>query len=106
MIGSVKIASVVMILATATSAFAVTATTSAAWAEVYCTGPGVPVGCVVRPAAVVRPGVGAPGVGAPGVGVAPGVGAGAPGAGVTRGPGVGADGDINRGGPVNRGGRR
>ncbi len=61
---------------------------------IYCTGPGVPAGCVVRPvpsAAAVyctRPGypVGCVDRGAPGVGVAPGV------------PG-------NRGGPVNRVGR-
>jgi len=46
-------------------------------ARVYCTAPGVPVGCVARPAAVVTPGVGAPGVG-----VRPGVGVGAPGVGV------------------------
>jgi hypothetical protein len=117
-------------------------------AQVYCTGPGFPVGCVVRPldrgapgvgvlpgAGVgapgvgVAPGVGAPGVGAPGVGARPGVGApgagaagvgarpgagaGAPGAGMTRnggpadGPGDGpAGGDMNRGGPENRAGRR
>lgn len=110
------------------------------WAVVYCTGPGLPVGCVVRPvdrgapgvgvlpgAGVgapgvgVAPGVGAPGVGAAGVGVAPGVGApgagaagvgvrpgagaGAPGAGMTRGDGP-ADGQVNRGGPENRAGRR
>jgi hypothetical protein len=64
-------------------------------AVVYCTSPGLPVGCVGRP------GVGA---GAPGVGVAPGVGAGAPGVGVrpAAGPGVGP----NAGGPVNRPGRR
>lgn len=62
-----------------------------AQAVIYCTGPGVPVGCVVRPAAparviyCTRPGypVGCVDRGAPGVGVAPGV------------PG-------NRGGPVNR----
>ncbi len=42
----------------------------------------------------------APGVGAPGVGVAPGVGAGA------RGPGVRPGTPMNRGGPVNRAGRR
>jgi len=42
-------------------------------------------------------GAGAPGAGAPGVGVTPGVGAGA--------PGVGAQ-PANRGGPVNRVGRR
>jgi len=62
-------------------------------AAVYCNGPGVPVGCVVRPLDRGAPGVGvAPraGVGAPGVGVAPGVGAGAPGVGVA--PGVGAPG--------------
>jgi hypothetical protein len=71
-------------------------------AQVYCNGPGVPAGCVVRPAEVVRPGVGAPGIG-----VAPGVGAGAPGVGVAPGAGVGAnDNDPNRGGPVNRPGRR
>lgn len=91
---------------------------------VYCTAPGVPVGCVVRPVDRGAPGVGvlpgpgvgapgvgvvpgvgvgAPGVGAPGVGVVPGVGAGAPGVGVA--PGVGA-GDVNRGGPVDRAGRR
>jgi hypothetical protein len=70
-------------------------------AVVYCTRPGVPAGCVVRP----RPAVGAPGVGvaprpvaAPGgVGGAPGVGAGAPGVGVA---------PANRGGPVNRAGVR
>jgi hypothetical protein len=79
-------------------------------AQVYCTSPGVPVGCVVRPVDAVTPGVGAPGVGvrpgvgagAPGVGVTPGVGAGAPGAGVA----PDADRGINRGGPVDRPGRR
>lgn len=50
------------------------------------------------------------GAGAPGVGVTPGVGVGAPGAGAARGvgagaPGVGAE-PANRGGPVNRAGRR
>jgi hypothetical protein len=103
---------------------------STAQAEVYCNGLGRPVGCVVRPTAeVVHPGVGAPGVGvapgvgagaagvgvtpgagvgADGVGVRPGVGAGAAGVGVTPGVGVGVDdrGDVNRGGPVNRAGRR
>ena len=89
-------------------------------AVVYCKEVGIPKGCVVRPAA--------PGVGAPGVGVAPGVGAGAPGVGVTPGVGVGAPGagapglgaapgvgagapgvgtePGNRGGPVDRPGRR
>jgi hypothetical protein len=59
-------------------------------AVVYCRSVGVPVGCVARPVArAVTPGVGAPGVGvgAPGVGVRPGT-------------------PANRGGPVNRVGRR
>jgi hypothetical protein len=75
---------------------------------------GVPKGCVARPAAA------APGVGAPGVGVKPGVGVGAPGVGVVD-PGInqpGAAGNVgagapgvgvepgNRGGPVDRPGRR
>ena len=72
----------------------------AAQAAPYCTGPGVPVGCVARPA--VR--AATPGVGAPGVGVTPGVGAGAPGAGVRPAAGLGAG--PNAGGPVNRAGRR
>ncbi|MEI6359174.1 MAG: hypothetical protein WCO50_02470 [Synechococcus sp. ELA619] len=72
-------------------------------AAVVCTGPGVPVGCVVgRPRAVASPGVGAPGVpaaGAPGYG-APGV----PAAGA---PGYGAAGQgANVNGGVNRAGRR
>jgi hypothetical protein len=95
-------------------------------ARVVCTGPGVPVGCVVAPLDRGAPGVGVlpgPGVGAPGVGVAPGVGArgvGAPGVGVLPGAGVGAPGPgvapgvgaagpgagPNRGGPVNRPGVR
>jgi len=73
-------------------------------ARVYCTAPGVPVGCVARPAAAVTPGVGAPGAG-----VRPGVGVGAPGVGVRPGVGVGAPGvgdPVNRGGPVNRRGVR
>ena len=100
-------------------------------ARVVCTGPGIPVGCVVAPLDRGAPGVGilpGPGVGAPGVGVAPGVGArgvgapgvGAPGVGVLPGAGVGAPGPgvapgvgaagpgagPNRGGPVNRPGVR
>ncbi len=89
-------------------------------AQVYCRAEGVPHGCVWAPRGAGAPGVGvlpgagagAPGVGvapgagvgAPGVGVAPGVGAGAPGVGVA--PGHPVDGDVNRGGPVNRAGRR
>ena len=87
-------------------------------AVVYCTDVGVPKGCVVRPVPAATPGVGAPGVGvrpgvgvgAPGVGVTPGVGVGARGVGVTPGVGVGAPGvgvePANRGGPVDRAGRR
>lgn len=69
--------------------------TSPAQAVVYCKTVGVPKGCVARPtAAVVAPGapvaraaVATPGVGAPGVGVRAGT-------------------PMNRGGPVNRVGRR
>ena len=56
---------------------------------------------------VGAPGVGATpgvGVGAPGVGATPGVGVGAPGVGAT--PGVGVGTPANKGGPVNRVGRR
>lgn len=85
-------------------------------AEVYCRAVGIPKGCVARPGPDAgAPGVGvAPGVGAgaPGVGVAPGAGAGAAGVGVTPGAGAGAPGvgvapePLNRGGPVDRPGRR
>ena len=84
-------------------------------AIVYCQYVGVPAGCVVRHGVVlapaphvvaphaVAPHAVAPHAGAPGVGVAPGVGA--PGVGVA--PGVGAPGTpANRGGPVDRVGRR
>lgn len=88
---------------------AAVAAATPAQAVVYCTHVGVPVGCAVRPGAVLAPApvvvapvVAAPGVGAPGVGVAPGVGAGAPGVGVA--PGVNTP--ANQGGPVNRAGRR
>ena len=64
-----------------------------AGAVVYCKYIGVPKGCVARAGVVL--------VAAPGVGVgAPGVGVGAPGVGVR--PGT----PMNRGGPVNRVGRR
>jgi hypothetical protein len=57
-------------------------------AVVYCKTVGVPKGCVARPVApVARRAVVTPGVGAPGVGVRPGT-------------------PMNRGGPVNRIGRR
>jgi hypothetical protein len=67
---------------------------SAQAAVVYCKTVGVPKGCVARPTPVVRAAVVTPvvgvarvGVGAPGVGVRPGT-------------------PMNRGGPVNRVGRR
>lgn len=57
-------------------------------AVVYCKTVGVPKGCVARPVApVARRAVVTPGVGAPGVGIRPGT-------------------PMNRGGPVNRVGRR
>jgi len=56
-------------------------------AVVYCNTVGVPTGCVARPIAPVAGAVATPGVGAPGVGVRPGT-------------------PANRGGPVNRVGRR
>lgn len=57
-------------------------------AVVYCKTVGVPKGCIARPVApVARRAVVTPGVGAPGVGVRPGT-------------------PMNRGGPVNRVGRR
>jgi hypothetical protein len=58
-----------------------------AQAVVYCKTVGVPKGCVARPVAPVARAVATPGVGAPGVGVRPGT-------------------PMNRGGPVNRVGRR
>ena len=66
--------------------------TEEARAVVYCQYVNYPGGCVVRPGVVLRPrpvarAVVTPGVGAPGVGVRPGT-------------------PMNRGGPVNRVGRR
>ena len=68
------------------------ASTEKAAAVVYCTYVSYPAGCVVRPGVVLRPrpvarAVATPGVGAPGVGVRAGT-------------------PTNRGGPVNRAGRR
>ena len=70
----------------------VAASTEEASAVVYCQYVNYPVGCAVRPGVVLRPrpvarAVVTPGVGAPGVGVRPGT-------------------PLNRGGPVNRAGRR
>jgi hypothetical protein len=71
---------------------------SAEAAVVYCKTVGVPKGCVVRPtAAVVAAPVAAAAVVTPGVA---GVGVGAPGVGVRAGT------PMNRGGPVDRVGRR
>ena len=109
--------------------FSIACVSQFAHAVVYCTGPGVPVGCVVRP--LMAPGLGAPGVGvgAPGAGVVdpginqpgavgnlgvprPSLGVGAPGAGAVD-PGInqpGAAGNVggaaNLGGPANRPGLR
>ena len=67
---------------------AVSMTAESANAVVYCRTVGVPKGCVARPVApVARRAVMTPGVGAAGVGVRPGT-------------------PMNRGGPVNRVGRR
>jgi hypothetical protein len=69
---------------------ALTASFAVAWpanAVVYCKTVGVPKGCVARPVAPVARAVATPGVGAPGVGIRPGT-------------------PMNRGGPVNRVGRR
>jgi hypothetical protein len=64
------------------------ALTEPANAVVYCKTVGIPKGCVARPVApVARRAVVTPGVGAAGVGVSPGT-------------------PMNRGGPVNRVGRR
>ena len=78
---------------TAVASFALGAGSAQA-AVVYCKTVGVPKGCVARPTPVVRAAVVTPvvgvarvGVGAPGVGVRPGT-------------------PMNRGGPVNRVGRR
>jgi hypothetical protein len=69
----------------------VAADTKPAGAVVYCTYVGYPTGCVARPGVVLRTRpvarVATPGVGAAGVGVRPGT-------------------PMNRGGPVNRVGRR
>jgi hypothetical protein len=70
----------------------VAASTEEASAVVYCQYVSYPVGCTVRPGVVLRPrpvarAVAIPGVGAPGVGVRAGT-------------------PMNRGGPVNRAGRR
>jgi len=88
----------------AVASFALGSVGSAQAAVVYCKTAGVPQGCVVRPtpvatAAVVTPAVGVARVGVTRVGVAR-VGVGVGGVGVR--PGT----PLNRGGPVNRVGRR
>jgi hypothetical protein len=77
-------------------AFAPGSVGSAQAAVVYCKTAGVPQGCVVRPAPVAAAAVVTPAVGVGRVGV--GVGA--------RGVGVRPGTPMNRGGPVNRVGRR
>jgi len=66
-----------------------TANPHSAAAVVYCKYIGVPKGCVARPGVVLKPApvVATPGAGASGVGIRPGT-------------------PMNRGGPVNRVGRR
>jgi hypothetical protein len=78
----------------ALAVFAVGGVGSAQAAVVYCKTVGVPKGCVARPTPVAAAAVATPAVG---VGA---VGAGAPGVGVRAGT------PMNRGGPVNRVGRR
>ncbi|OSI60466.1 hypothetical protein BSZ21_38425 [Bradyrhizobium canariense] len=70
----------------------VTASSERASAVVYCQYISYPAGCIVRPGVVLRPrpvarAVVTPGIGAAGVGVRPGI-------------------PMNRGGPINRVGRR
>lgn len=74
------------------ASFALGGAGSAEAAVVYCKTVGVPKGCVARPAPVAAAAVATPGVA--------GVGVGAPGVGVRAGT------PMNRGGPVNRVGRR
>ena len=71
----------------AVASFALGGVGSAQAAVVYCKTVGVPKGCVVRPAPVAVVAAPVVGVGAPGVGVRAGT-------------------PMNRGGPVNRVGRR
>ena len=85
MVRTVGLSSAGLVLAALITLIGVSMSAGPANAVVYCKTVGVPKGCVARPvagAAVVTPGVGAPGVG---------VRAGTP---------------ANRGGPVNRAGRR
>src|SRR4029079_19089424 len=83
----------------AVASFALGSVGSAQAAVVYCKTAGVPQGCVVRPTPVAAAAVVTPAVGFSRVGVAGG-GVGARGVGVR--PGT----PMNRGGPVNRVGRR
>ena len=83
----------------AVASFAPGGATSAQAAVVYCKTVGVPKGCVARPTPVAAAAVVTPAVGVARVGVAR-VGVGAPGVGVRAGT------PMNRGGPVNRVGRR
>lgn len=81
-----------LIALSALAAGFVVTSTGEVGAVVYCQYVNYPAGCIVRPGVVLRPrpvarAVATPGVGAPGVGVRPGT-------------------PMNRGGPVNRVGRR
>ncbi|WP_291852091.1 hypothetical protein [Bradyrhizobium sp.] len=79
---------------TVVASFATGGIGSAEAAVVYCKTVGVPKGCVMRPTPVAAAAVATPAVGVARVGV------GAPGVGVRAGT------PMNRGGPVNRAGRR
>lgn len=93
MVGNVGFTRAGLALAGFSALAAVSFGASPAEAVVYCKTVGVPKGCVARPVApvvrapVARAAVVTPGVGAPGVGVRAGT-------------------PMNRGGPVNRVGRR
>lgn len=97
MVRTVRFRGAVLAASTFSALALVMTSPASADAVIYCKTVGVPKGCIARPVApvapvvvapvVVAPRVAVPGVGAPGVGVAPGR--------------VG-----NRGGPVNRVGRR
>ena len=87
-------AGLTLVAFSAVASFTLGGVGSAQAAVVYCKTVGVPKGCVVRPTPVVRAAVVTPVVGVGRVGV------GAPGVGVRAGT------PMNRGGPVNRVGRR
>jgi hypothetical protein len=84
MLRNISLSCAGLALAALTAAFMIA---SPANAIVYCKTVGVPKGCVARPVSPAARAVVTPGISAPGVGVRPGT-------------------PMNRGGPVNRIGRR